>query len=145
MLVPVPVQCSGRSGCHQQQDHQPGDLVHVGEPPRSRPTHRLPCPDGILGGEQVSQPRYRPMFPTSHSTAMLSSTPTTPQLTSLRSRMSTRDTQETCDVSMTTSSSTRKRNKYVVANICYGEVCLELIKTKRGQDVLLEVMRVSAD
>jgi len=41
---------------------------------------------------------------------------------------------------------TRQRNKNVMANIsANGEVCLEFIKTKRGQEIVAEVMRISSD
>ena len=41
---------------------------------------------------------------------------------------------------------TRQRTKNVVANISTsGEICLEFLKTKRGQEVVSEVMRISGD
>ena len=41
---------------------------------------------------------------------------------------------------------TRQRTKNVVANISNtGEVCLEFIKTRRGQEIVSEVMRISGD
>ena len=41
---------------------------------------------------------------------------------------------------------TRQRTKNVVANISTtGEVCLEFLKTRRGQEVVSEVMRISGD
>merc|ERR1719270_1015198 len=219
--------------------------------PGPKPVAAFPVLTEYSEENEVSQPQYRPMFPTSHSTPMLSR-PTTPQLTSLRSRMSplptmtrdardmmTRDTRDvrdmmtrdTRDVSMLSQVSvhhqypalsrqlstpcldtdvrslrsnfsdppqhqpqfnshqnslqsaqprytslsqhsqpspqprptspastlpprltstrlrpTRQRNKNVMANISpNGEVCLEFIKSKRGQEVVSEVMRVSAD
>ena len=78
--------------------------------PGPKPVAAFPVLTEYSEENEVSQPQYRPMFPTSHSTPMLSSRPTTPQLTSLRARMSplptmTRDTRdlitrETRDVSM---------------------------------------------
>ena len=103
-----------------------------------------------------------PMFPTSHSTPMLSSTPTTPQLTSLRSRMSpqptmncdTRDTitRETRDLSMPHPSSIdwhrQDWGQQDKETRTWWPIFLptaKYIKTKRVQEVLLEVMQVSAD
>ena len=41
---------------------------------------------------------------------------------------------------------TRQRNKNVMANISVsGEVCLEIIKNKRGQELVTEVIRISGD
>ena len=41
---------------------------------------------------------------------------------------------------------TRQRNKNVMANISHnGEICLEFVKVKRGQELVSEVMRISGD
>ena len=41
---------------------------------------------------------------------------------------------------------TRQRNKNVMANISNnGEICLEFVKAKRGQELVSEVMRISGD
>ena len=41
---------------------------------------------------------------------------------------------------------TRQRNKNVMANISHnGEICLEFVKAKRGQELVSEVMRISGD
>ena len=93
---------------------------HYSDPPLSLPHHHQPSTQSLLQQRPASAAS---MGPRSASPASLP-----PRLSSTRLRP------------------TRQRTKNVVANISTtGEICLEFLKTRRGQEVVSEVMRISGD
>ena len=92
--------------------------THYSDPPTTQ--HSL--------HQQFSQPPTRPASAASIAPRPPSPASLPPRLSSTRLRP------------------TRQRTKNVVANISNsGEVCLEFIKTRRGQELVTEVMRISGD
>ena len=84
-----------------------------------------------------STPGYHPSSLSQHSQPqpLVRPRPPSPVTSSLPPRLST-----------TRLRPTRQRNKNVMANISVnGEVCLEIIKNKRGQEQVTEVIRISGD
>ena len=115
---------------------------HVSDPAFSLAQSHNPTPGHLSHQNSLHshQPHVNPVHHPSlsqHSQPQppLTSRPPTPVTSSLPPRLST-----------TRLRPTRQRNKNVMANISdNGEVCLEIIKTKRGQDLVTEVIRISGD
>ena len=108
-----------------------------------------------LSDPAYSQAGHQPMVsaPVSHQNSLHSQQPTPTPFTNNVSQQLGQQTVRPASpsslpprLSSTRLRPTRQRNKNVVANIsANGEVCLEFVKTKRGQELVSEVMRISGD
>jgi len=116
--VPQPQQQYNPTNVPQPKYSHPSSATQ----PQYNPATSLPR----YNQPQLSQPQYNPASQPPSPAPTPSSLP--PRLTTSRLRP------------------TRQKTKNVVAHIAEnGEVCLEFIKVKRGEDAVVEVMRISTD